>query len=72
VEIPENVRGSHEWRAISVAKKAAGTEMINNPSFKPHSSWAKLIMIDPSKLDFTTRIPVEECRVWVLEKAEWR
>ena len=46
VEIPESVRGSHQYRAISLARKAAGTEIINHPNFKPHASWATFVMID--------------------------
>jgi hypothetical protein len=40
VEIPESVRGSHQYRAISVARKAAGMEIMNNPNFEPRASWA--------------------------------
>jgi hypothetical protein len=71
VEIPDSVKESHQRKAISVARKAAGTEIMNNPNFKPHASWATFVIVDPAELDFTKCITVDECRVWVLQKPEW-
>ncbi len=71
VEIPDSVQESYQRKAISVARKAARTEIMNNPNFKAHASWATFVMIDPTKLDFTTSVTVDGCRVWVLQKPEW-
>jgi len=71
VEIPDSVQESYQRKAISVARKAARTEIMNNPIFKAHASWATFVMIDPTKLDFTTSVTVDGCRVWVLQKPEW-
>jgi hypothetical protein len=66
IEILDTRRSSHQAKAIFVARKAGGREIINEPYFK--TSWVKLVTIDPAKLDFAKSITSDECRVWVLQK----
>lgn len=69
VELPESTQcASYESKAVYVAKKAAGTELMNDPNFRMSTNWAKLVTIDPAKLDCAKSITSEECRVWVLQR----
>jgi hypothetical protein len=68
VEVPENAQSSHEQKAIFAAKKVGGAELRNDFSFS-RASWAKLVPVDPVKLDFTKCDVGDECRVWVVRKS---
>ena len=67
IALPESTqRPSDESEAISVAKKAGGTELRTD--FNVSSSRAEFVTPDAAKVDFAKSITIDECRVWVLQK----
>jgi hypothetical protein len=67
VEVPESLESSHQNRAITAARNVGGTELRNDMNF-PHGSWAKLFLVDPAKLNFTSCVVSDDCKVWIVEK----
>jgi hypothetical protein len=67
VEVPESIQSSHQNWAIRAARNVGGAELRNDMNFA-HGSWAKLFLVDPTKLDFKSCVVSDGCKVWIVQR----